>query len=55
VSAASACLGRSTIHDDGKADVLNGGDGADWFLARAVQDSVKKNRKGDVVTDITGW
>jgi hypothetical protein len=54
-TAASSFLNRSTIHDDGSADAVTGGDGTDWFLVNLTQDSVKKKKAGDVVTDTTGW
>jgi Ca2+-binding RTX toxin-like protein len=55
VSAASALLNSSTVHDDGAADVFSSGSGMDWFLVNLVQDTVKKKKTGDLVTDTTGW
>jgi hypothetical protein len=54
VSAASALLNSPTVHDDGAADVLSSGAGMDWFLVNLVQDTVKKQKTGDLVTETTG-
>jgi hypothetical protein len=55
VSAASALLNSSTVHDDGTADVLSSGAGMDWFLVNLVLDTVRKQKAGELVADTTGW
>ena len=44
-------LNAATVHDDGKADQLFGGDGTDWFFA-ALNDEVH-SQLGEIVTPIS--
>ncbi len=47
-------LNPSTVHDDGAADVLDGGGGQDWFFASvAGQDLLRHKQKGEVVTEVS--
>lgn len=48
-------LNAATVHDDGAADVLSGGDGIDWFYANLVQDEIKKKKASDKAVNTTGW
>jgi hypothetical protein len=52
-------LNASTVHDDGAGNVLDGGDGLDWFFANqggvgnnGVMDVVHGRKPGEVLTTI---
>jgi hypothetical protein len=45
-------LNASTVHDDGQANVLEGGGHRDWFFEGA-KDKVKHHHHNEIITKVT--